>query len=318
MNNLQRVVVGLATGLLCTLTAWGADQSLVPATGAGSQAAVVMDAYPALASGSLTYARLSDLPQGALIRAGEMTVSEKDLTDELAKAPAEMQEPLRKGAFYLAEQLFTQRLVLQLAKDDAIQSKRDISSADDNSILQGFLQKLLEPIKVTDLEVADFYAANTSMFEGAPLEKIKNQLAQYLLDEKRQEAVKQYIQTVGQRMTIEVSAPWAREQSKLAQENPVDKARLSGMPSLVDFGSKGCRPCDMLAPILETLKKKYEGNANVMFVSVVEEPILAARYGVQTIPVQVFFDKDGKEVFRHIGFFPQEELEKKMAEMGVK
>jgi hypothetical protein len=34
--------------------------------------------------------------------------------------------------------------------------------------------------------------------------------------------------------------------------------------------------------------------------------------------VQVFFDKDGKEFFRHIGFFPQEEVEKKLTEMGVK
>jgi hypothetical protein len=34
--------------------------------------------------------------------------------------------------------------------------------------------------------------------------------------------------------------------------------------------------------------------------------------------VQVFFDKDGKEVSRHVGFFPQEEIEKQMAKMGVK
>jgi thioredoxin 1 len=45
---------------------------------------------------------------------------------------------------------------------------------------------------------------------------------------------------------------------------------------------------------------------------------LAARYGIQSIPVQIFFDKDGKEVFRHVGVFPQEEIEKKLAEMGVK
>ena len=74
----------------------------------------------------------------------------------------------------------------------------------------------------------------------------------------------------------------------------------------------------MLAPILVTLKKKYEGKANVIFISVREEQALAARYGIRLIPVQIFFDKDGKEVFRHTGFWPQEELEKKLAEMGVK
>ena len=56
----------------------------------------------------------------------------------------------------------------------------------------------------------------------------------------------------------------------------------------------------------------------MVFVSVREEQILASRYGIQSIPVQIFFDKDGKEVFRHTGFWPQEELEKKLAEIGVK
>lgn len=45
--------------------------------------------------------------------------------------------------------------------------------------------------------------------------------------------------------------------------------------------------------------------------------LLAARYGAQGIPVQVFFDAAGEEVFRHEGFYPQEEIEKKLADMGI-
>ena len=127
-----------------------------------------------------------------------------------------------------------------------------------------------------------------------------------------------HIQTLGQRMPIVVSAAWLKPAAEAARNNVVDKVRASGKPSLVDFGSKGCRPCDMLAPILEILKKKYDGKANVLFVSVREEQILASRYGIQSIPVQIFFDASGKEVFRHTGFWPQEELEKKLSEMGVK
>jgi thioredoxin 1 len=118
-------------------------------------------------------------------------------------------------------------------------------------------------------------------------------------------------------MPVEVSATWTKEQSILAKDNPVDKARASGKPSLVDFGSTGCRPCDMLAPILETLRKKYVGKLNVVFVHVGQEQILATRYGVQTIPMQFFYDKNGKEVFRHVGFFAQPEIEKILAQMGV-
>ena len=123
------------------------------------------------------------------------------------------------------------------------------------------------------------------------------------------------------RLDFQVEDYWKRED--LAKRYDVQTVsvvvvKASGKPSLVDFGSKGCRPCDMLAPILETLTKKYDGQANVMFVSVVQEQILAARYGIEAIPVQVFFDKDGKEVSRHVGFLPQEEIEKQMAKMGVK
>jgi len=57
---------------------------------------------------------------------------------------------------------------------------------------------------------------------------------------------------------------------------------------------------------------------NVVFVHVGQEQILASRYGVQTIPMQFFYNKDGKEVFRHIGFWPQDEIEKKLAEIGVR
>jgi thioredoxin 1 len=56
----------------------------------------------------------------------------------------------------------------------------------------------------------------------------------------------------------------------------------------------------------------------VVFVHVRENQILGARYGVQSIPVQVFFDKNGEEVFRHVGFYAQKEVLKQLARLGVK
>ena len=74
----------------------------------------------------------------------------------------------------------------------------------------------------------------------------------------------------------------------------------------------------MMAPILDRLRDKYKDKIDVIFIHVGQEPILASRYGVQSIPVQIFFDKTGKEVFRHTGFFPEEEIEKQLSKMGVK
>jgi len=116
---------------------------------------------------------------------------------------------------------------------------------------------------------------------------------------------------------ITLSAAWAKEAAALARDNPVDKARLSGKPSVVDFGASGCVPCKKMAPILKTLAKTYDGRANVVFVHVDQEPILTARYRVTEIPVQAFFDKEGREIHRHLGFLPEKEIVKRLKEMGV-
>lgn len=117
--------------------------------------------------------------------------------------------------------------------------------------------------------------------------------------------------------SITLSAAWAKEAVALARDNPVDKARMSSRPSVVDFGAESCVPCKKMAPILKALRKRYDGRANVVFVHIGEEPILAARYRIAEIPVQVFYDKEGREVHRHLGFLPEKEIVKRLKEMGV-
>jgi thioredoxin 1 len=125
------------------------------------------------------------------------------------------------------------------------------------------------------------------------------------------------VRTIAGTYRVRISKAWLATQAAMAMDNPVDEARVSGRPSLVDFGSVGCRACEMMAPILDKLKEKYEGRANVLFVQVGESQVLAARFGIRSIPVQIFFDAKGNEVFRHTGFFAQEKIETKLAELGV-
>jgi thioredoxin 1 len=284
----------------------------------GEKAPLVGVTYPGLASGCLTYARLSDLPKGTLLKAGDLVITEKDVADEIAKAPPDVQAQLKKNGFFMLEQIAGPKLIVQIAKAEAARTGKELPSTVDRLVMDYHLGGLVEKVEATDAEVADFYAKNKDMVGDATLDQVKPEIRKYLVREKQQAVIAKYIETLGQRTPIEVSAAWVKEQAALAKDNLVDKARTSGRPSMVDFGASGCRPCDMMAPILETLKKKHEGKANILFVHVREMQVLAARYGVQSIPVQVFFDKDGKEVFRHVGFFPQDDLEKKLAEMGVK
>lgn len=306
------LVVGLL--LAAAGTSSFAAEAGKPAVSA-SEAKTVEQAYPGLASAALTHATLGELPKDIVLKSGDYTVAEQDLRAEIAKAPASVQGQLRDNILFLLEQRTTRELLLREAKLSAGPAATDLT---DRGLIQTMLDKLTVDAKVSDAEVAEFYEKNKDMVGGQKLENVKDAIAGFLRQQKQQEIVGKHIQTLGQRTPIVVSASWLKPAAEAARNNPVDKVRASGKPSLVDFGSKGCRPCDMLAPILEALKKKYEGKANVLFVSVREEQILASRYGIQSIPVQIFFDASGKEVFRHTGFWPQEELEKKLSEMGAK
>lgn len=89
------------------------------------------------------------------------------------------------------------------------------------------------------------------------------------------------------------------------------------LPKLLDLGAGKCVPCRMMAPILEELKKEYAGKMNVEFIDVWVNPDAAKPYGIEVIPTQIFFDADGKELFRHVGFFAKADILAKWKELGV-
>ncbi len=279
---------------------------------------VVNDLYPGLTTGALTYAVASELSEGVLLKAGELVINNKELAEEIAKSPEQMQPKLKKNAFFVLEQIATTKLFLAEAKIEAAKTGTVTAEKDEQTIIQNYISSLVKDVKVSDEEIINFYKENKEMLGGAVLAQVKPQIEQLLTQQKLQKLVDERVRTIGRRMQIEISALWLKEQAALAKDNPVDKARASGKPSLIDFGSTSCVPCKMMAPILETIREKYKGKLNLILINVEEEPILASRYGVHAVPVQVFFDKTGKEVFRHVGFFSQEQIEAKLSEMGLK
>ena len=87
--------------------------------------------------------------------------------------------------------------------------------------------------------------------------------------------------------------------------------------TMVDLGATTCIPCKMMAPILEELKKEYAGRAAVIFIDVWDQANAgkASAFKIMIIPTQIFYDKLGREVFRHEGFFEKKAIGAKLDEL---
>lgn len=88
----------------------------------------------------------------------------------------------------------------------------------------------------------------------------------------------------------------------LTQEN-FDETVNAGLPVLIDFWAVWCMPCTMFSPIIEEAAQKLEGRAIVAKINIDEQPSLAQRFGVMSIPTAIVL-KDGKEVNRSVGLVP--------------
>ena len=89
----------------------------------------------------------------------------------------------------------------------------------------------------------------------------------------------------------------------VTKENFEQEVLYNKLPVLVDFWASWCGPCRMLMPTMESLSSELAGKAVIAKINVDEQPELAARFGVMSIPTVIFF-KDGKEIARKVGVQP--------------
>lgn len=104
------------------------------------------------------------------------------------------------------------------------------------------------------------------------------------------------------------SAGYARDLSRVPEK---------GRVTMVDLGAKKCIPCKMMAPILEKLEKAYAGKAHIVFIDVWKNRDQAPRFKIRAIPTQIFFNENGEEVYRHVGFMDEKSIVDQLTKMGV-
>jgi len=97
------------------------------------------------------------------------------------------------------------------------------------------------------------------------------------------------------------------------------KARASGLPMLVEFGFQACPPCKMMKPVLKSLDKEYSDKFAIGYIDTMtkENQEMVMKYGIEAAPTLIFFDKDGKELGRLVGYTPKEEILDTWKKLGI-
>ena len=89
--------------------------------------------------------------------------------------------------------------------------------------------------------------------------------------------------------------------------------------TFIELGSVNCIPCKQMQPVMKSIEEKYAEQVKVIFYDVwtQEQKPYAQKYGIRLIPTQVFLDENGKEFFRHEGFYPEAEIHKLLQGKGL-
>ena len=95
---------------------------------------------------------------------------------------------------------------------------------------------------------------------------------------------------------------------KITSENFVQEVLKAAQPVVIDFWASWCGPCKMFSPIVDEFAEENEGKVKVGKVNIDDEPDLASRFGVMSIPTAILF-KNGQAVQSMVGVQPKAKLE---------
>jgi thioredoxin 1 len=252
-------------------------------------------------------------------------ISLKFLRQELEKLPLAQQEDFIEDYPRFLEELINQELVRQ----EALRQKLDTISEIKFRITQNkpirnqiLIDELLNreirsKIIVTEEEMIKYFKDNREQMRGLTYQQTKPQIYQTLAKQKETDALKTYFAELRKKANITYNKNWLKNEEK-RMSNPIKQVLKSKLPTMVDFGSDNCLPCIQMKPIVAELQKEYKDKANILLLDVDEYTDLTRKYRIVVIPTQIFFDTSGNETYRHMGFYPKEDILTQLRKAGLK
>lgn len=254
----------------------------------------------------------------AMINDRKITVAQFDR--ELSKIPSPFQEVFREEPKQYLEQVITKEVVLQEAQRVGVKADPAAKGEDvDLSIMQNLLKKeVLDKIQVDPKEVAEVYKQHKDQMGKKSLAEVTPMIEEAIRELKGKEKVEEYVASLKNKTKIEINESRLKDVTALPPptntKEEFQQAIKSGKPLLVDFGANSCMPCRQLRPILKEIEKEYNGKASILIIDVYKYQDLAREYRVQLIPTLIFFDKTGKEMYRHVGAWDKDSIVGKLKE----
>jgi len=268
----------------------------------------------------------------ATVNGEEITLTEleKELEKLLEQMPREYRTAFKNNKHELLEQLILRELLLQEARSSAAQggegaqqSQQAVPDAEEepneDRLIDALLRReVLQKVTVTEEDLRRTYEELKDELPGhSSFEELRDTLRSYAQREKQNKAIESYLAELREKAAITRNEAWIEAQKAKAADNPLDRALKKGVPVVADFGRGKCIPCKMMKPILDDLKEEYAGRAEILIIEIDEYPAVTQRVGIRAIPTQIFYDAEGKEVYRHQGFMPREAIVEKLRETGV-
>jgi len=253
----------------------------------------------------------------ALVNNSQITESYFDKNFD--NSPQQYKDMFKNDKDGFLDQMIIKELLFQKAQEKGYDV--DIIESDEEKLKDKAIEKLImiisSEIEITNEEMINFYHENESNMKGASFEQVKNDIRNYLVQQKQGEVIDQYIEELKSSAEIVLNEDWIKIQQESKPKNPLTEALKNGKTTVLDLGAGTCIPCKMMKPIFEELEKEYEGKANILLLEISDYRDIANKYKVRVIPTQIFFDKSGNQYWRHEGFLSKEEIIKKLNESGA-